>query len=69
MVADRGSVSVAMATEAPPSDDPRREVVRYLRKNGHWVLINRLGGLSLSRKSVVRLTDRPAMTIAIDRGR
>ena len=25
----------------------------------HEVLVNRLGGLSLSRKSVVRLTDRP----------
>ena len=27
------------------------------------VLVNRLGGLSLPRKSVVRLTDRPDMTI------
>ena len=27
------------------------------------VLVNRLGGLSLSRKSVVRLTDRPDMTL------
>ena len=26
----------------------------------HEVLVNRLGGLSLPRKSVVRLTDRPA---------
>ena len=26
------------------------------------VLVNRLGGLSLPRKSVVRLTDRPDMT-------
>ena len=25
----------------------------------HEVLVNRLGGLSLPRKSVVRLTDRP----------
>ena len=32
----------------------------------HDVLVNRLGGLSLSRKSVVRLTDRPNMTIEID---
>ena len=29
----------------------------------HEVLVNRLGGLSLPRKSVVRLTDRPDMTI------
>ena len=28
----------------------------------HEVLVNRLGGLSLSRKSVVRSTDRPDMT-------
>ena len=27
----------------------------------HKVLVNRLGGLSLTRKSVVRLTDRPDM--------
>ena len=28
----------------------------------HEVLVNRLGGLSLPRKNVVRLTDRPNMT-------
>ena len=33
------------------------------------VLVKRLGGLSLSRKSVVRLTDRPDMTIDVYRGR
>ena len=33
------------------------------------VLVNRLGGLSLPRKSVVRLTDRPDMTLDIYRGR
>ena len=33
------------------------------------VLVNHLGGLSLSRKSVVWLTDRPDMTIAVYRGR
>ena len=32
------------------------------------VLVNRLGGLSLSRKSVVRLTDRPDMTLDVYRG-
>ena len=29
----------------------------------HEVLVNRLGGLSLPWKSVVRLTDRPDMTL------
>ena len=32
------------------------------------VLVNRLGGLSLSRKSEVRLTDRPDMTSAVYHG-
>ena len=35
----------------------------------HEVLVNRLGGLSLPRKSVVRLTDRPDMTLDVCRGR
>ena len=35
----------------------------------HEVLVNRLGGLSLPRKSVVRLTDRPNMTSDVYRGR
>ena len=35
----------------------------------HEVLVNRLGGLSLPRKSVVRLTDRPDMTLEVYRGR
>ena len=35
----------------------------------HEVLVNRLGGLSLSRKSVVRLTDRPDTTLDVYRGR
>ena len=33
------------------------------------VLVNSLGGLSLPRKSVVRLTDRPDMTLDVYRGR
>ena len=33
------------------------------------VCANRLGGLSLPRKSVVRLTDRPDMTLDVYRGR
>ena len=35
----------------------------------HEVLVNRLGGQSLPRKSVVRLTDRPDMTSDVYRGR
>ena len=31
----------------------------------HKVLVNRLGGLNLPRKSVVRLTDRPDMTLNV----
>ena len=33
----------------------------------YW--LTRLGGLSLPRKSVVRLTDRPDMTLDVYRGR
>ena len=35
----------------------------------HEVLVNRLGGLSQPRKSVVRLTDRPDMTLDVYHGR
>ena len=35
----------------------------------HEVLANCLGGLSLPRKSVVRLTDHPDMTLDVYRGR
>ena len=35
----------------------------------HKVLVNGLGGLSLPRKSVVRLTDRPDMTLDVYHGR
>ena len=34
----------------------------------HEVLLNRLGGQSLPRKRVVRLTDRPDMTLDVYRG-
>ena len=47
----------------------RRAVVSYWRKYVHEVLVNRLGGLSLPRKTVVRLTDRPIMTLDVYRGR
>ena len=35
----------------------------------HEVLVNRLGGLSLPRNSVVRIIDRPHMTLDVYRGR
>ena len=44
-------------------------VVSYWRKYVHEVLVNHLGGLSLPRKGVVRLTDRPDMTLDVYRGR
>ena len=48
-----------------PAADSRGAVVSYWRKYVHKVLVNRLGGLSLPRKSVVRLTDCPDMTSAV----
>ena len=42
----------------------RRAVVSYWRKYVHEVLVNRLGGLSLPRK-----TDHPDMTLDVYRGR
>ena len=44
-------------------------LVSYWRKYVHEALVNRLGGLSQSKKSVVRLTDRPNMTIDVYPGR
>ena len=41
---------------------------QLLAKYVQEVLVNRLGGLSLPRKSVVRLTDRPDMTLDVYRG-
>ena len=55
-------------TFVSPSAFSRRAVVSYWRKYVHEVLVNRLGGLSLPRKSVVRLTDRPDMTLDVYRG-
>ena len=56
-------------TFVSPSAFSRRVVVSYWRKYVHEKLVNRLGGLSLPRKSVVRLTDRPDMTLDFYRGR
>ena len=46
----------------------KRVDVSYKRKYVHEVLVNRLFKLA-QEKCVVRLIDRPAMTIAVDVGR
>ena len=56
-------------TFVSPSAFSRRAVVSNWRKYVHEVLVNRLGGLSLPRNNVVRLTDRPNMTLDVYRGR
>ena len=56
-------------TFVSPSAFLRRAVVSYWRKYVHEVLVNRLRGLSLASKSVVKLTDRPDMTLDVYRGR
>ena len=43
-------------------------VVSYWQKYVHEVLVNCLGGLSMPRKSVVRLTDCPDMTLDVYHG-
>ena len=57
------------STFAPPDHptDSRRAAVSCWRKCVHEVLVNRLGGLSLPKKSDVRLTDRPDITPAVHR--
>ena len=46
--------------------DSRKAVVSYWRKYVHEMLVNRLGCLSLPRKSVVKLTDRPDFTVDVE---
>ena len=58
-----GPIPGLQHTFVSPSADSRGAVVSYWRKYMHEVLVNRLGGLSLPRKSVVRLPDRPDMTL------
>ena len=53
-------------TFVSPSAVSRGAVVSYWRKDVHEVLVNRLGSLSLPRKSVVRLNDRPDMTTNVN---
>ena len=64
-----GSIPCLATYFRSPSAFSRRAVVSYWRKYVHKVLVNRLGGLSLPRKSEVRLTDRPDMTLDVYRGR
>ena len=45
--------------------DSGRAVISYWRKYVHEVLVYRLGCLSLPRKSVGRLIDRPDMTSVV----
>ena len=59
---------VWLHTFVSPSADSRGVVVTYWQKYVHKVLVNHLGGLNLPRKSVVRLTDRPDMTLDVNRG-
>ena len=66
---DPGSIPVPPHTFISPFADSRRAVVSYLRKYVHEVLVNNFGGLSLPRKSVVRLTDHPDMTLDVYCGR
>ena len=56
-------------TFVAPSAHFRKAVVSYWRKYVHELLVNRLGGLNLPRKCVVRLTDRPDMTLDFYCGR
>ena len=60
--------TVWLHTFISPSADSRWAVVSNWQKYKHEVLVNRLGGLSLPRKSVVRLTDRLDMTLDVYRG-
>ena len=48
-----------------PSADSRRVFVSYKQKYVHKVLVNRLVELA-QEKGVVRRTDRPNMTIAVE---
>ena len=49
-----------------PYADLRRVVVSYKGKYVHGVQVNCLVKLSRKKKSVVRCTDRPDMTITVD---
>ena len=50
---------------SPPFNWFKKGSCQLLDKYGHWVLWKRSVGLCLPSKCVVRLTDRPDMTIAV----
>ena len=56
---------ISMVILFPFADHSRRVVVSYKRKYLHEVLVNCLFKLA-QEESVVRLTNRPDMTIAVD---
>ena len=58
-----GSIPGLPHTSVSPSADSRRAAVSYWRKYVHEVLVNLIGGLSLPRKSVVRLADCHDLTV------
>ena len=69
MIENHAGVLIHLAhTFVSPSADSRRAVVSYWQKYAHEVLVNRLGGLSLPRKSVIRLIDSPDMTLSFYHG-
>ena len=64
-----GSIPDLVTYFRSPSADSRGAVASYWRKYVHEVLVYRLGGISLPRKSAVRLIDRPDMTLDVYLGR
>ena len=61
--------SASKTKHAGPHSAIDRAPDSYWQKYVHEVLVNCLGGLSLPRKSVIRLTDRPDMTLDVYRRR
>ena len=66
---DKFGLAINILSLLLASANSRGAVVSYWQKDVHEVLVNCLGGLSLPRKSVVRLTDRPNMILDVYRGR
>lgn len=50
-----------------PSVDSKKAAVSHWRNKMHWVLFNRLKGLSLHRKSVVILPDRLVFAVDVNK--
>ena len=63
-----GSCYTKMANRKSGTFMQHSRLCIYWQKYVHEVLVNRLGGLSLPRKSVVRLTDCTDMTLDVYRG-